>query len=94
MGLKHTFQPQLPQGVGFEPTWVAPNGFQDRLVMTASITLRVIIPYIIPQVMVFVKVFREIQIRLPLMKSTKQEGRYLSGICIRTPSMCRNRASA
>ncbi len=30
----------LAQGVGFEPTWVAPNGFQDRLVMTASITLR------------------------------------------------------
>ncbi len=29
----------LAEGVGFEPTWVAPNGFQDRLVMTASITL-------------------------------------------------------
>ena len=30
----------LAQGVGFEPTWVAPNGFQDRLVMTTSISLR------------------------------------------------------
>ena len=26
---------------GFEPLWLAPNGFQDRLVMTASIPLRV-----------------------------------------------------
>ena len=25
---------------GFEPLWLAPNGFQDRLVMTASIPLR------------------------------------------------------
>ena len=29
----------MAEGVGFEPTWVTPNGFQDRLVMTASITL-------------------------------------------------------
>ena len=34
----------LAQGVRFELTWVAPNGFQDRLVMTASITLRVDLP--------------------------------------------------
>ena len=31
----------LAQAEGFEPPWVAPNGFQDRLVMTTSITLRV-----------------------------------------------------
>lgn len=35
------FNPIVAQGVGFEPTWVAPNGFQDRRVMTASLTLRV-----------------------------------------------------
>ena len=33
----------MAESVGFEPTWVAPNGFQDRLVMTASITLRIVI---------------------------------------------------
>ena len=32
----------LAESVGFEPTWLAPNGFQDRLVMTASITLPVL----------------------------------------------------
>ena len=31
----------MAEGVGFEPTWAMnPNGFQDRLVMTASISLR------------------------------------------------------
>jgi len=24
------YSPFLAEGVGFEPTWVAPNGFQDR----------------------------------------------------------------
>ena len=32
----------MAESVGFEPTWLAPNGFQDRLVMTASITLPVL----------------------------------------------------
>ena len=35
------FNPIVAQGVGFEPTCLAANGFQDRLVMTASITLLV-----------------------------------------------------
>ena len=30
----------LAEGVGFEPTCLSANGFQDRLVMTTSITLR------------------------------------------------------
>ena len=30
----------MAEGKGFEPLWLAPNGFQDRLVMTASISLR------------------------------------------------------
>ena len=32
----------LAQGVGFEPTCLTANGFQDRLVMTTSITLPVL----------------------------------------------------
>ena len=31
----------LAEGVGFEPTCLSANGFQDRLVMTASISLRI-----------------------------------------------------
>ena len=34
----------LAERVGFEPTWLTPNGFQDRLVMTASITLPLLSP--------------------------------------------------
>ena len=84
----------MAEGVGFEPTWVAPNGFQDRLVMTASITLRIAILYIIPHTMLFVKIFAKIQNLLPAMKSGKQFGRYRSGIRILTPSIWRKRASA
>ena len=29
MRLKRTFQPQVAQGVGFEPTCLTANGFQD-----------------------------------------------------------------
>ena len=33
----------LAEGGGFEPPWaINPNGFQDRLVMTASITLYIL----------------------------------------------------
>lgn len=36
----------LAERKGFEPLWVAPNGFQDRLVMTTSIPLRMRLDYI------------------------------------------------
>ena len=32
----------LAESEGFEPPWVAPNGFQDRRVMTTSLTLHVV----------------------------------------------------
>ena len=71
--------------------------FQDRLVMTASITLRINYLYIIHDRLRIVKmIYQSLEsaghIRMPLMKSSKQVGAYLSGIEIRTPSMCRNLA--
>ena len=36
---------KMAERKGFEPLWLAPNGFQDRLVMTASIPLRVQKPF-------------------------------------------------
>ena len=38
----------MAEGVGFEPTCLTANGFQDRLVMTTSITLPMKILFIIP----------------------------------------------
>ena len=43
----------MAESKGFEPLWLAPNGFQDRPVMTASVTLRMTkekIPYFFPYV--------------------------------------------
>ena len=87
---------------GFEPLWVAPNGFQDRLVMTASITLRINYLYIIPHQRRIVKIilrnpcaerkFSSFYISTPFIKFSKQSGAYLSDREIRIPSMCRKRA--
>ena len=38
---------KMAERKGFEPLWVAPNGFQDRLVMTTSIPLRMRLNYFI-----------------------------------------------
>ena len=71
--------------------------FQDRLVMTASITLRINYLYIIHDRLRIVKMICQslgllLYIPIPLMKSSKQFGAYLSGIEMRIPSICRKRA--
>ena len=61
MGLKREFQPQSGAGCGIRTHATLPsNGFQDRRVMTTSLTLRIFILYIIPHPTVFVKVFAKI----------------------------------
>ena len=93
----------MTQGVGFEPTCLAANGFQDRLVMTASITLRTLdykinlTDIIIPHFFLFVNSFFAclsivFYSDIPSKTFSKQFGKYMFGISILMPLILINRA--
>ena len=61
----------LAEAEGFEPPWaVHPNGFQDRLVVTASIRLRAIV--IIAIVSMDCQIYGDININVTVMGIDRQ----------------------
>lgn len=61
----------LAEAEGFEPPWaVSPNGFQDRLVVTASIRLRAIV--IIAIVSMDCQIYGDININVTVMGIDRQ----------------------